>query len=722
MLFDTVTYSGPNLEVTSGALRSFSLPHWNDAIFGGIPHLANAQAAALNPLKLPFAWSDTHRAIELMTVVNLALLAAGLFLLFAWRLRVRPPSALVGTLAVVGSGAIMARSIQFEQISVLAAAPWVLLTIDWVIREDRRPMVAVGCAALATGFLLVAGHPQQVYIFAPLALTWAITRMGDVGAWNAAPRLVAAAALGVGLSAAQLVPTALAVGDSAAVGTRGIDDVADPARSVTSEVLASTVFGDVFTSSPVSLSVGFEALIVVGAIVFTLAVLGAVVGLTARGSRWTTTGLLLVTAAAMILSFGPELRPYRTAFGHVPGFDLARVPARWSMLAVICVAILAAFGTDAIVRRRLSRQVVVSTTGAVGVSGLSVLVISADPSARTAAAWVVAVVAVLGAMAVARWRPRWALMAAVVVAALMFVELGALQRHSIARSNLSPVPFTDLDSEVSEFIASSGDRAFVVSDEDLSGSSAAATLRPNSNALFGVRTIDGYDGGTQVTERWVDAVSPFGQGDHIEGFPIRNQLTPPLDLELLADLGVRWVVIDLDNEAYGVDALLSTAGEPVLVADGFGVWENPVFSGEAILRWEGSPIPADVSRPGPGRIRIVTDAPEESVLVVAEQFSDGWSSTVDGTTADVFAVDGFHLGVVVPPGIHEVQLDYRTPGLTAGLVVSALSLLGVVVLISWPVLRRVASPDATGTRPDSMRSDAVGTVRDEAGSSVAGDG
>jgi hypothetical protein len=34
-----------------------------------------------------------------------------------------------------------------------------------------------------------------------------------------------------------------------------------------------------------------------------------------------------------------------------------------------------------------------------------------------------------------------------------------------------------------------------------------AGLRPNTNALFDIPSLDGYDGGVQVTDRWANALS-----------------------------------------------------------------------------------------------------------------------------------------------------------------------------------------------------------------------
>jgi hypothetical protein len=69
---------------------------------------------------------------------------------------------------------------------------------------------------------------------------------------------------------------------------------------------------------------------------------------------------IVLTATAVVLSLGPELRtaggsvvplPYRFFYRHVPGFDSIRVPARISVLALFGIAVLAGFGASRLAAR-----------------------------------------------------------------------------------------------------------------------------------------------------------------------------------------------------------------------------------------------------------------------------------------------------------------------------------------------------------------------------------
>ena len=196
--YDTVTYGGPNLAFTYTELGAGRLPVWNDTIFGGAPFAANAQTAVFSPLQLLAAPLGAPRALDVLSAVHLFLLAFGVLVLVRRGLRLRAPAGTVAAAVVVGGGTVMARSLQFEQLAVVAWVPWVLLAVDAAVRTSR-PARAIALVGLAVAALLVAGHPQQIYLAAPLVVLWAVVRAVDA----------ARASTGRGGSAARAVGQAM---------------------------------------------------------------------------------------------------------------------------------------------------------------------------------------------------------------------------------------------------------------------------------------------------------------------------------------------------------------------------------------------------------------------------------------------------------------------------------------------------------------------------------
>lgn len=695
--FDTVAYSGPNLEATFDAFRDGYLPGWNDHLFGGVPHLANPQTTVFYPVKLAALPLDVPRAMNLLVAFHLFLLAVGGLVLARRALRVRPPAGLVAAVVVVGSGQVMVRTLFFEQISVLAWAPWLLLAIDAVARSGRSPVrwAPVAGLALVTGSMLLAGHPQTSFLAAALAAAWALGRLADADVgWGerlaGVGRLGAGVALGAGLAAAQLLPTAELAARSASADGRDVGWVAQ--WGVAARKLPVALLGDVgATDHPTSVG-SHEAVSYVGAVAAALAVVGAWSLLTDQRGRVTALCLVGASGVAVALALGPRFPPYRVASRLVPLFDQARVPARWLLVVVVVVALLAAVAVDRLRASALTGQARAPALASVALVGLAAVVVGRREGTGAAAWWwALAFAAVLVAVVAAHRRRAVSTLPALVLAVLLVGELGGMARHSNPRALAADEPYTAAGPGViGGFLAGQPGRALALTPDAFDDDTALQWgLRPNTNLTAGVRSIDGYDGGVQVTTRWAEAMAGLSGGRFDSELLLRDQVAPPLPAGALAGVGVRWVVVD--EERWPAATTVPGWRGPVLVDGPRSLWENPAWVGEAVLRGGGPPVGLGVQRPRPGVVEVVEVA-GPGLLVLDEQWDPGWDAHVDGAAAEVEVVDGWLVGVPVGPGQHDVRLDYRVPRLAVGTTVSLLSLLGTVALVG-------RSAKAAGGRP-----------------------
>jgi len=699
--FDTVTYSGPNLAVTLDAVRHGRLATWNPYLYDGVSHIGNVQAAPLYPLKWPFAWMHVHRAWVLVIALHVVLLAGGMFWLVRRRLGLVPPAALVATVTVVGSGALMIRMLFFEQIQVLAWAPWLLGTIDAVLAAQRgrrgRPVAALG---VVMALMTIAGHPQVLYVVVPLAATWTVVRAADRHGrlwWRALGPVIGGGAIGALMAAPQLLPAAELAGRSANTGGRDLATISNPGFVLQLSRLAGTWLGDPLQTAHTLTSDGYENMAFVG-VVATVLGLVAVVALTTRrsgsagpgGWRWTVGGLTAVTVAALLLAAGPRLVFYRAAFRLVPGFDQARVPARWSLAAVIATGLLAAYGIDRIGQVRSERRQAAAV--ALLTAAAAVVVVVApfhNPGAATMTLW--AALAVL-TMAVFVVPARLTGVGLAVVAVALTGELALAQRHSLARSSRAPQLMTASIPPAVSWLSAQQGKVLVMADDVIGDAPILlATLRPNANALFGVASVDGYDGGIQVTRAWADAFSAYSGAPFVPDSPARNQLAVPLEPIAFAQLGVRWVM--LDTERRPSDTVVPGWGDPVFVDGKTAVYANPAWLGHAWL------APADTARAGaagggptgldelvverdvPETLRLAFTAPRAGRVAIAEQWDPGWHARLDGTPVAVVPAGPLLAGVDVAAGEHVLELHYRAAHLRLGLLLWALGVIAVVVLI-----------------------------------------
>lgn len=700
--FDTVTYSGPNLAVTHAATRALRLPQWNPEIFGGVTHLGNPQAAALDPLAWLTSPLPVHRAMAVMTVVRLAVLASGVWWLVRRRLGTSPAAAAVGTMAVVGSGLVMARSIQFEQIAVVSWVPWLLVGCDVAIA--RRRWSGVAWAALPLAAAALSGHPQQLYLALPLAGLWSVGRIVDAGAgWPAVGRLVLAAALGAGLAAPQLVPTLAAMSDSAMADTRALEETA--AYMVGLRSMPLLLLGDPTVDDQPLASGTFEGLAFVGVAAAALAIVALLDR--RRADRGTRVAFVVAAAFGLLCAAGPRLPVYRALYDALPGFDLARVPARWMLLPTIALALLAALGLD-----RLQRDGVDLRRGCTAAGLLATLVAAAavldGPSAAGLRWWGLVTVS-LGAVLVGlpvrlprRAAPRWV---AVGVVALVLVELGWASSTSLARKHLTDRPFDEMASALVEPLVDEEGLVVAVAVERFGDMShEVAALRPNAGAALGIASLDGYDGGVQVTHRWAAAVAALAGASLDPELTLKAQLADEVPPAVAARLGVRWLLVE---RAVRDPAVLAPGWKEVDADGMLTLLENPRWRGPATLYAETLPAPTtvDVLRGTPSEVAVVAadgprlecriacdaataelhrDRPEHlaatfapsahpRLLVVDVQAADGWRAEVDGRAAPVVEANGLFIGVEVPPGAERVELRYTTPGLRLGLVLGALA-------------------------------------------------
>ncbi|WP_104524668.1 glycosyltransferase family protein [Blastococcus atacamensis] len=139
------------------------------------------------------------------------------------------------------------------------------------------------------------------------------------------------------------------------------------------------------------------------------------------------------------------------------------------------------------------------------------------------------------------------------------------------------------------------------------------------------------------------------------------------------------------------------------------VWvrdEAPNYAGR--LSWASRDIDV-LSERGAGTSETVAfDADTAGDLVFARLAWPGYSATVDGEPVEVSDGPAGLLSVAVPAGEHTLELEFRSPGLTAGIVAAVLAaVVSLVQTAVWlvPALRRRRGGPAAGPAAPSDRSE-----------------
>ena len=705
--FDTGTYAAPNWIVGKEAFLDGRLPLIDDRAFGGVPHLGNPQTGVLAPLRWLSYFFEPTRALNLLAAFHVLVFGAGATFL-GRRLSFSRAAATVAGVVTVMCGATVTKSVQVEQIMAIAWLPWVLAFAWMVVAHPGRGRY-VGMLSVAVTMTILSGHPQMTYEVAittvvfVLALLWRNTR------WRSALVAISAAVFASLLTCAlSLAAAVAATRDSYFVDGRDIDSLMNGSLVLQARNVAQVFLGSITVDRSDVFAGTFESIAYLGVVAGVLAVLGLMIALRGSTTRRWSTPLVIVAALGLVWSLGPRTPVFRMAFALLPGFDQGRVSTRWLVVVSLIAALFVGAGVDA-VRRGLSRRALgglgLVVFGSIGL--LSVLPFRTG-DVPTRASWLVIGAIVMTILwvslrvgALARRRVFTTLLA------LLVIEMVLLDRSSIVDDVRSPITVENMGSPTTEFLASADGYTIALTGDAGSATYLVPALRPNANALFDIASIDGYDGGVQVTTRWATSLERFTPTPAYD-LPLRNSVAIPLVPSQLARLGVRWVLLDVTDDP----SVLVPGWEGPVVSDRlFTVWENPAWvgpgwafraaattddaasdlrenfaswantaivdRGEAVFDCTGrcDPLPVDLLTIDPEHLKATVDFDQTTLVTAPRQALPGWHVTVDGRATDVVVVDGLFLGVRVEPGPHSIEWRYRPGWVTPAVIASVLGVL-----------------------------------------------
>jgi hypothetical protein len=581
-------------------------------------------------------------------------------------------------------------------------------------------------AATATGMALVCGALPLVLFFAAALGAYALPRvLREPDRWPLLGALAAAAAVGLLIAMAQIVPTVAHIPYSPRQLATDYQFASSYAWSSLS-YLATLVAPDVLGTEERTRWFGqFNHWEMAGYYAGVVAVLLAPLG--ARRKRPELIGLGVMALVGILLAFG-DLGPlHGFCFRHVPLYATLRCPTRALVMFLFAVPVLAAEGLAWLLARpsRPRTWLGVGITATLGLAAalayrrcaqLPHLLPSAE-AVRDALVHMGLVVVAAGA-ALVLWatgilRPR----AAGIVVAL--IALGDL--FTVGRASLQPRPRdwargTERFAAVDWLLAQHPTDRFAVD--------AHGPFRlHNLGMTYGIEGAVGYD--SVSIWRYVNFLYVINNGAPYPGPKLLHDLaagdikrfgSPLVDL-----LDVRWVVAPQPPapgwvERFHPTGELHARHEPQWDWQ-LRVYENPhpmprafvlyraelvADDAQAARRLAGldprklalvdralSPPPVGDDRPltpaelvAVDRHHLVIDAQPSApgLLVMSETDYPGWSATVDGRPAELVRADYALRGVALGAGRHRVELRFRSRPTELGLALSLLGLLGLGLL------------------------------------------
>lgn len=693
------------------ALRAQRLPLWNPHTFGGHPFLADTQAAVFYPLSnLLLAITLPLRAagarlymLQFEAIVETALAGWFVYLLVGELVHVRW-AALVAGVTFALSGYLLAYPPL--QLAVLRTAIWLPLILWLLLRSARAPSAwrwpLWTAAAIACAF--TAGHPQSFLYIVYVTVAWSLLLLALVArdhgrddALRFGLRLVVAATLALGLSAAQLLPSL----EFARLSVRADVSFSYVSGGFPLRDTWQMLLPRVFTwYSP--LYVGVPALALAAA-----ALLGIGHHRSNRSGIGAITLFLAVLALmALLLAFGGNAFLYPLFYTIAPGWDSFRGQERAAYLVALALSVLAGIGGAALptlwpaARRRLAVVFAAVMVTAAYAFGLLWQLQGSTALSNAGYLGVASLTMVAAAMVgLLLWVPGWSTRRGVLLYALTLVTLFAATHGRnldagapAARARLSPEVLAVQDAVAANPTANLGVPGRVYNefraDEDY-----AMRLSPEVEDLWGSSPLRlaryGALSEAFPLDRWwrlfgVEHVLTwrrelFEPSARLAEFP---QATDTTYLHRLSEPNPRaWFVTQ--TQPADDDTALQWLADPTFDLESIALL--PPESGSAASL---PPATATIAltQPAPGQLDVRVDASGPGLLLIAENWMPGWrAEDVAGPQPNapilglmpysVQRADLTLVAVPLPAGASSFTLRYAPDSVRSGLLISGGALL-----------------------------------------------
>lgn len=742
-------------------------PLWNPSLYAGAPFAADYQAGALYPPNL-LVWTVaqpfTYGVFEALAIFHVWWASVTMYG-FARTLSVRRAPALIAAITFAYGGFMTA---QIGHAPMIAVASWLPAILAALSRARQGSIGWTVLAGLGLTMATLAGHPQVLLyvITAVLAygifLAWAdrpviapVTAEHEGGAtlspamsregarrsnrwpalltdpvarhWtNALARLAIMLSIAVGLSAPLLLPAEQLSRRSVRAGI-GYDNATQ--FSVQPVALLQLVLPKVFGDNPTNYWSAFangEIWGYAGVVALILAVIGVL--WLPRAARGQKLFFVALGGVALLGALGPFTPLHGWLYGFVPGYDRVRAAGRLLLLYDLAVAILAAWGLDALLDWIAVRRTTDSEFVAFGVTlrqvrrgiGLVVVVLALgiiplfyglilrqdEPVNRPVIAvdgLNVLLLILLGALALV-WaverrgigsRAIAALATVLIIFDLFSATIGfnpttdnllagfqqpAAARELIARTASSP-PFRIDTDDISDRWQPS--LAAIDGIESVSGAynplqlADYAALRERaqssrSSALYGLLNV-AYVGLPTEKPAPADWQKAF-TGDRVAFYqPSR----PPLPRAFVVGNAQ-----SVANPGVAFDRIKASDFDPAKIVY--------VQGGVTATTADPGASPATVTRDGTDGVTVRVTTASAGYLVLADAYFPGWQATVDGQAATILQADLAFRAVNLPGGgDHTVIFRFRPPWWRIGWGIAGLTALGTIALLALaPLMRR----------------------------------
>ncbi len=660
------------------------VPLWNPYNNGGLPFIADTQAAVFYPPRLitialcslsGTGW--TYHALELEMTFHVLFYTLTIYLL----MRMMTGQVFAGlTAAIIGGYSGYMTGYPPLQLALLEAGVWLPLVILGIYQGTqtltRQRWVWLMLGGWALGLSWMAGHPQTSWFLTYLAVAYLLFRSVQQRLdW----RFIVLGLITFGLITIGVVAVTLLPGFEYLLMTSRSDlDLASKSSGFPFRDIVQFWFpGFISLFSPLYISL-------TGLI---LALIGFWHGRTVERQVWFWGAVALI---ALLFSFGGSTPLYHLGYELLPGLRFFRGQERFAYLVVHSLAILAGFGAAVLPRFSNSQRPLTRIVIGTAAPGLPILLIALAvyPQNEATTAIIRSLIVFVAITALLVWlipacakRPGLRLMLlAVAVTELFIVGFNA-------PSNYDPIPSDEqlIQNPLLQIPLEDTDLPFRVD--------GLRVLGGNFGSLYGLADIQGISplfltDVQQIIEQGLpDEVSwelfavryvysdwealnvpgiVFAEGEDERGPVKLHRLTAQRPY---AHLVYETQIIENDADARRILADPAfNAREVILLETDAGVGlpdERPSGAGSTIVRYE------------PEVMTVMVNTAQPGILSLAHVDYPGWYAEVNQQPAPILRAYGGLSAVVVPAGESTVTLLYNPLTYRIGAVISLLTWIGL---------------------------------------------
>lgn len=97
---------------------------------------------------------------------------------------------------------------------------------------------------------------------------------------------------------------------------------------------------------------------------------------------------------------------------------------------------------------------------------------------------------------------------------------------------------------------------------------------------------------------------------------------------------------------------------------------------------------AEITSYTPGQVKIITKTNQDEILILADQYEDGWKAEIDGNNTKISRANLIFRAIKVPSGIHRIIFTYYPKSFDIGLKIAIVSLFFIFILSIYLIKRK----------------------------------